>query len=241
MLPDDCIRVSVTWKPIPSSTMWVGEEAVTTWHMRLHHFTGNVFDWQNNMDTLPGRLSSKFADHWSVIGAVHPNNVHISEIKTAHLDPSGHTLHEGAFTLGAGDLTGGASASMMPPEVALCVSWWAYEPGSFAANKGRKRGRFYLPYIATSVSDSTGKVDATHLTALLAGYQAFINDVQGMHTQEDIAVVTSPDYFDWAIVSNVDATFHNADWVSIDDHFDSQRRRQHQTPANRSVLALSHS
>lgn len=130
---------------------------------------------------------------------------------------------------------------MMPPEVAVCVSAWAYPPGGFASNKGRKRGRFYLPYLASGTLAQHGRLSTAFTSSLATASQALFNDIQGMHTfNEDTPPDPNPDYWDFVVASKVDASWHNVDFVSVDDIYDSQRRRQHKTVPVRNVLPITH-
>lgn len=239
---DELVRVTMTWLPAPG-VLWTGEEAVTTFHLRHHHITGNGFTWSDQVTHLAQQLRDKWVAHWTgtELAQTIAGGARISEFKVAHLDPAGHTLEEGVFTVASGDLVGEASLSMMPPEVAICVSSWSYPPGGFATHKGRKRGRFYLPYIATQTAGSDGKITPTHQNALAAIIQTLFNDIQGMHTfNEDTPPDPNPDFWDFVTASKVDASWANVDFVSVDNHFDSQRRRQHQSPPVRVALPISH-
>jgi hypothetical protein len=239
---DELVRVSMKWRPPSAATSWAGEEAVTTFHLRHHHITGNGFTWSDQMPHLAEALAGKWSDHWSPeIVALLATGSSLVEIKAAHIDSAGHVIDEGAFSGSPLPLVGAGGTNMMPPEVALCVSAWAYTPGGFAVNKGRKRGRFYLPYIATARSTSQGRLDPDVGAAAATNFQDLFNDIQGMHTfNEDTPPDPNPDYWDFVVASKVDASWENVDYVSVDDKFDSQRRRQHQAAAQRWVEPISH-
>lgn len=236
--PEDIIRVSVLWKPTGAGR-WGGEEAVTTFHLKPNLHPPQSFTWSDEMAWLPEQLANKYEAHagdflWAI-----SNDAEIVQFKCAHLEAAtGHVLDEGAYDVPSGVLQGIATTGMMPPEVAVAVSAWSYLPGGFASNKGRKRGRFYLPYVAKGLVETDGTIKESSATDLANGFKNLFNDIQGMHTHEAGGI--DPDYFDFITVSKVDATWHNVDWVSVDTHFDSQRRRQHQAPPVRFVQPIAH-
>lgn len=111
-------------------------------------------------------------------------------------------------------LSGGA-ANMLPPEVSIALSMRAGIVGR------RGRGRMYLPAVASTTNDNSGKVVAGNRTALANATAALItaiNDQPGLDTLQTRVIVTSAAATDCVLPTE----------VRVGDHFDAQRRRQHQ-------------
>jgi hypothetical protein len=161
-------------------------------------------------------------------------------VKVAQIAADGTTVSEGLAAISGGDCDGSSSASLLPPECSIKLGLFSYLPGSFAAHKGRKRGGMFLPYVVNSMCDSGGKIRDDKALALLTGWQTIFNDIQGMHTMADDDPVAN-DYWDTGIASRVDATFAQLNYLVVDNHMDSQRRRQHPTPATSQHATITHS
>lgn len=122
----------------------------------------------------------------------------------------------------------GGSAANMPPEVSVCVSLHAPVLGR------RGRGRMYVPALSSSSSyvlDPTGKVHATFITNMRTYAKTFVNAIDNSsgYTFCDRQVV---------VMSAGSQSCIRPNTVRIGDHFDVQRRRQHQVPEVYASTAL---
>lgn len=231
-------HVQTLWRPVAAN--WVGEEAITTFWLNHIHFAGNGFDWTTAVGDIADGIAARYNTHWDALAAYVSVQAHLVAVKVSHIDSTGHDLDVATSSGSPLPLAGEAGGTMMPPEVALCVSEWGYEPGTFTTHPGRKRGRFYLPYLPSSTLTAQGALSDAEVLAIVTAWQAFLNDVQGMHVGSTLPGSDS-DYMSLVNASKVDATVTQVGWISVDNHFDSQRRRQHQVPPTKQVLTISHS
>lgn len=237
--PDEIARVSMIWQPTGSE--WAGEQAVNTFHLRHHHITSYPYDWAAAVDYTAGKLHEKLVAAWGGISSFHSTRARVVGFKVAQLDSAGHTVSEGVYSDTLGDLVGTGGSNMLPPEVASCLTLWGFPPGGFTLHPGRKRGRMYLPYLTTALCDVGGTIKSDLRDGMTEGWGAFFNDVQGMHT-DGSSDLGEHDYWELVVVSSVGSGLASqVDSLSMDSHFDSQRRRQHQSPPVRGeIVAISH-
>lgn len=96
------------------------------------------------------------------------------------------------------------TGGLCPTEVALCLS---YSADDAAAGTPRRRGRIYLPWFAGSNRPPVG-----HQTALL-------------NFGELLAQVGLAGNTTWKLYSRADAAYKKIESISVDDEWDTQRRR----------------
>lgn len=230
-------RVNLIWTP--KSPDWAGEQAICGFWVRHEHFTGNDFDWDQELGYLASNTAGKLVDHWGDLAGEFGSGYWISEVTAAQIGTDGTEINKKTTSLTSSDLAG-AGTAVLPPEVALCVSLYGYIPGTFAAHRGRRRSRMYLPYLNAAMADNSGKVAS--LDTVQAHWTSFFNDIQGMHIHESpVPPGGSSDYWSLSAASSIDGSVTQIERVGVDNHFDSQRRRQHQTPATVSLGNLVHS
>lgn len=233
---DELVRVNLTWKPAGSAA-WAGEEAICGFWLHHHHFTGNDFDWSRDLQDAADKTVDKLVSHWGDLGSHHGGSYEITQVKAAHIGTDGKEIDAKTSVPDADALKGNAGG-VMPPETAVVISLLGYVPGQFTSHPGRKRGRMYLPYIATSSADTSGKISTQ--AAFVDHWTAFFNDIQGMETGNPIPPGGSNDFWELVVPSRIDATVAQVERIGVDDHFDSQRRRQHQTPPTWVYGTLDH-
>lgn len=237
--PPDMMRVRLR------ATLWESgaeqEEAQFAFYGQRVHNTGTSTDWADNVQEVANKVRDKWNDHMTYKSAW-GGDVHMDSVKVDHLNAAdGKTLDQGVALFTGADAWQGAGPKSLPWETSLCVSLFGYERGIFAANKGRRRGRFYLPPMSSGVlNDVGGEIDSTPLGYISGCIHDFLNDVQGMTIGGD-GVGTAPDYFNLVIMSIgtplkplSPTTFPVTD-VYIDSKFDSQRRRERQQPARQTL------
>ena len=236
--PDEIARVTLHWAA--REPLWTPEIALNTFHLRHHHTPPNTFTWSHAVQFTADRIAAKLVSHWATMGYVHSSLYGITGVTVAQLDSAGKTVSEGSHTMTTDEPLHGVGTHVMPPETAICLSMYGYTPGGFATQKGRKRGRIYLPYISRDFLADTGTVDTTGIGSLLDGWASFLNDVQGMAMTDEGDGLTA-DYAELVVVSSVGAGLATqVQSIVCDNHFDSQRRRQHQAPAVAQNRLISH-
>ena len=217
-------RVQMTWQPAGSAA-WTGEEAICGFWVNHAHTTGNTFSWDTALQQLADDTVSKLVSHWADLGSHHGGSYEIVQVKAAQIGTDGSEINA-KTSVPDTDALKGNGGGVMPPEVAVCISLLGYVPGTFVSHAGRKRGRMYLPYIATSQADTSGKISSQ--AAFVDHWTAFFNDIQGMHVGTTVPPGGSSDFWGLVIPSKIDAGITQVERIGCDDQFDSQRRRQHQ-------------
>lgn len=119
----------------------------------------------------------------------------------------------------------GTGTTTLPPEVSVAQSMRAAIVGR------RGRGRMYLPFPASSVSDSSGILGGVAQTGMATQLKTLLTNLEnqaGFDTMKVNVVVMSAASETAVIPSE----------VRIGNHFDAQRRRQHQVDESYSSLPL---
>lgn len=149
------------------------------WGHRFHR-VGNGTDWPNDVQTI----AEKVRDAWVATvptKSLYSSAVNLKSAQVYHMGTDNKTLDKGEATFDGDDTWNGTASGGLPWECATVVSLWGYTPGAFTQNKGRKRNRFYLPPMATSVMGTyNGKLTSAAQATITSEIGAFLNTVQGM-------------------------------------------------------------
>lgn len=180
-----------------------------------------------NMD--PARQVDLAEDFWTFLDAT-KGLLHTSwswtHVKIAPVLADGHYGFTGAATYDfTADIVGTTAGAVLPPEVAACVSWRAPISGRSG------RGRMYIPGVASTSLATNGTIHANSrdtLSAAAATFVANLDDAPGADEQGTILMVTSAGK----------ATGVRPSQVRVGDHFDAQRRRQHQAVETYTTVTL---
>lgn len=230
-------KVSLTWAP--NETDWEGELAVNTFWLQHNHFTGNDFTWSTAVQSISDTILDKFTDHWAGVEGLFAGGYQIQTIKCAQIDSTGHAVSQGTTPVTSGTLVGTGTSGVLPPEVALVLSLYGYPPGAFVPQRGRKRGRMYLPYLAGSTLSANGKVSSAAMDTAMSGFGAIFNDIQGMHVGVPVPPTNSSDYMALVVASGFGIATQ-VDHLAIDNLFDAQRRRQNRATATKETVTIEH-
>jgi hypothetical protein len=123
-------------------------------------------------------------------------------------------------------LAGSLGTGCLPPEVAVAVSLRAAIIGR------RGRGRVYIPGLTqAALTSADGTVASGTRTALRDAMATLITNMQDIPGVEDYGPIVS-------VLSAGSATAVRPAQVRVGDHFDVQRRRQHQVPETYSSVSL---
>lgn len=214
---------------------------VNTFGMQHRHYTANDWTWSTEVQNAATNITQKLVSHWSNLHQMFSDQVRIDGVKVSQLGPDGRVVSEGYDNITDNALAGGYSGQAMPPECAWILGLWGYSPGSFTQDPGSKRGRMYLGGLSSSLQTNDGLVDQTISTGFLAAWQAFFNDVQGMHGGGAPGGQQDSDYWKVGIISNTKGTFTQLAQVTAEDSFGSQRRRQNNRKPVRVSRPIAHS
>lgn len=123
-------------------------------------------------------------------------------------------------------VVGGNSNACLPPEVALAVTFRAPVIGR------RGRGRFYLPALTSqAVVTGDGTVLGTTASGIVGMAVTLLSNIDNMPGTESYSTVVG-------VMSAGSATAVRPAQVRVGNHFDVQRRRQHQVIESYTTTAL---
>lgn len=240
--PADIMRVRLR------ATLRVGADAVEEAQFgfwgQLFHREGNLTDWDTNCQDAATGIRDRWNEHITNKTAW-TDAVTMDTVKVDHLAAAdGTVLNQAIATFTGDDAWQGTGTASLPWETGLVVSLFGYDKGTFASHKGRKRGRMYLPPMATTViSERGGLIQDSVLTSLNTNFGAFFNDVQGLNLGTTINP-DGPDYFNLVVVSRgtpekeLPPTTTPITHMYIDNKVDSQRRRQRSEDATSTLTTV---
>lgn len=225
----------------------VAEEAeFGFWGHRVRTGGADV-DWPNDVQFAAEGIRDRWNEHITAKN-MFPQSVRLDFVQVDHLAAAnGAVLDQGVALFDGDDAWRGTETNSLPWECALAISFYGYTPGTFTQNKGRKRGRMYLPPLAANtLSGGDGQFSDGLLQQLVPMFVAFFNDVQGMELPG--AGPLTGDYWDLVVVSRgtpdkiLTPTAYPITRIQADTKIDSQRRRERQQDANNvSFGAVAHS
>lgn len=163
-------------------------------------------------------VATAILNYWNDVKAYFSASFSLARVKTALIAPDGSYAYPSSIYSLASPLAGGGSAATScPPEVAICTTLRAPVLGR------RGRGRWYSPppTLQASTSDS-GKVLAGLRTILVNKGKTMMDAFNAVGTgATDYAPLI-------AVASATSPTMIRPTQLRVGDHFDAQRRRQHQ-------------
>lgn len=199
------------------------EEAAFGFHLRN---ADTVSD--ENCALLATHVLNAWNDQMTAVIGFFAAKVKMVDVMCYHLDSSGHADHAGGSnfaTSGTGSYQGTATTSL-PWECSPVVSLHAYGASDFIAHKARRRGRYYLPPVASAmINNQDGIMNSGDVDSLQAASTAFleqVNDIPSGLTDQARVV----------IYSAVDGATYDVQQVITSSSLRSQRRRERQQPVN---------
>jgi hypothetical protein len=232
---------------IPPGTLRVTfQTALGGSEIALYGFHCQVLDVEAVSQSLLVQVAEKARDAWldsmSAEKGAYSTGVVWQAVRCDLLDPQPGPSHLKVVDSGfanfaqSGDGSyAGTGATSLPWETSMVVSLAAYPAGSFAVNKGRRRGRFYLPpMVPAVVSGPTGEFTPQTLTNSVAAFGDFLEQMTGEISD------TIPDQLRVVVLSQVDDAVRPVEHLWIDSKVDSQRRRENRQPARqREIYSLT--
>lgn len=239
MIPEDVVRCNLNFST-------VGEEiAVCTFNVKLNHVTGATTDWAE----MTQDLAQKTYDAWK--GAFPSitqrryfgSQLVLRDVSTYHLDAAtAHTLHKGAYAPAPGsEWKGGGSNKPLPLEDTVVVSLYGYLPGTFVPERGRKRGRMYLPPMdseaLTTDTPRWGRLAVAAQGDLKTAAGNFFNDMQGKSVGDDPLGIGQS--WELVVLSKTGSLATPVQAIRVGDVIDTQRRRRNKLPEAYQDVAIT--
>jgi len=181
----------------------------------------------DNMDA--GQQIDMAEDFWTFLNAIKTNQYNgfkWTHVKIAPILADGTYGAPSATYTFTSPLVGASAAGTLPPEVALAVSFRAPIIGR------RGRGRFYIPALAPSLTlaaDGTASTGA--ITPLLAAAKTLSDNLKNVPGADNYTPMLS-------VLSAGSVTAVRPAEIRVGNHWDAQRRRQHQVPETYTSQAL---
>jgi hypothetical protein len=194
------------------TTAGVNGTLTRTWAARL----GPLASTDNADAGMQADLADDFWTYLNAIKAYHSNYWRWTHVKIAPIVAGGAYGAPSAVYQFTSPITGTGASPTAPPEVAIAVSLRAGIIGR------RGRGRFYLPGLSSAATVSgDGTVQSACATALVSATTTLVSNLQDMPGTEDYGPTV-------AVMSAGSTTAVRPTEVRVGNHFDAQRRRQHQ-------------
>jgi len=185
-----------------------------TWTARL----GPVGSVDNADAAMQADLGDDFWTYLNAIKAYNSAYWRWTHVKIAPILADGAYGAPSAVYTFTTPIVGTGAVPALPPEVALAVSFRAGIIGR------RGRGRMYLPGLSsTACVTGDGTVMSSAATALVNATVTLVSNLQDMPGTEEYGPTV-------AVMSAGSATAVRPTQVRVGNHFDAQRRRQHQVP-----------
>jgi hypothetical protein len=227
-VPEDVVRVNLNF------AMEGGEIAVSTFHLKLAHEAGASVTWDEMTQQAADKVLDKWQSHCqgTAFRDLFSTSVSLQSIATYHLEAAtGHALDKGIAVPPNGGGWSGTQGQSLPYECAMAVSLYAYAPGTFVAQRARKRGRFYLPPMAPQVmagagASSAGRIATTAVGAAAGAIGPFLNDVHQMSVGQDPLGIGQT--WNLVVLSRAGVMTNVVQAARFGDVMDVQRRRRNQ-------------
>lgn len=205
------------------------------WAQRFHR-AGNPTEWDQDVQEVAAGVRDAWVTHCAT-KSLYSSAVNMKAAQVYHMGTNNRTLDLGEALFDDDNTWNGTAAGGLPWEAAVVVTLWGYTPGAFAPNKARKRNRFYLPPMATSVMTTySGKITDDARGTLTTEIAGFLNEVQGLNIGLG-GPGNDPDYVNLVCLSKGDTapgggasprdpSVTNLLTMGIGNVVDSQRRRR---------------
>lgn len=208
-------------------TLGTGTGEIWSCGIRLHsgdytgydeetHFTGDIVP---ALAAWIGRATSKIASQCALKFAKY-NFINAA----GHYDDPGNTREYVWVTAP----TGGGGSTSLPYQATVVLGW-----RTDAAERGRaSKGRIFSPMPATTVTFTTGLFDPTHALGMAQSAATLLNTLDvGFGASSTIRP---------HIMSGVDGSFNEINYVVVDNRIDTQRRRANSLVAAKSTAVVTY-
>lgn len=192
------------------------------------------------LEAVAEKARDEWLGAWGSLTSLFSPAVVFESVRIDHLDPQPGLSHlhvtDSAFssfgTTGPTAFAGSGSNSG-PWSSSVVVSYAAYSPGEFAVNKGRYRGRYYLPPFNNGMATgATGELSETNTQAVATAAGNFHEALN------DLVSETLDDQLQLVVLSRADDTARRVEQVWVDSKLDTQRRRENRQKATQRKVVL---
>lgn len=220
----------MVWTPIGNGEVALdsGTQAGTngtltrTWQARL----GPIGSIDNADAAMQADLGDDFWTFLNTIKSLQHSSWRWTHVKIAPILADGSYGAPSAIFQFTTPLVGSLSTGCLPPEVAVAISLRAAIIGR------RGRGRVYIPGLTqASLTSADGTVGSGHSATLRDAMATLVTNLENIPGVEDYGPLVS-------VLSAGSATAVRPAQVRVGNHFDVQRRRQHQVAETYSSVSL---
>lgn len=188
-----------------------------------YHIPGNTIDLDADTTEAAGNIRDKWIADCDALPSYTSSVVKAELVDVYAMDTSGKALAKGTSAFEGGSTWDGTGSQSLPWQSAIVVSLFGYVQGTVVQQRGRKRGRIYLPVPSANALASDGGLTSGVQGGILDNMGTFFNDVQGMHMG---ANTTGWDYWNLGVVSRTGGIFTEIIQVGVGRIVDTQRRRR---------------
>jgi hypothetical protein len=219
-VPADTVRTNLVWK-LPND-----DQAVTTLHFRHEHLQGNTLDWAGDMTQRYADLvRDALISVRSAVQGQFSGGLSAVRVDAYHLGTDGLTIDKRTSTFtGANAFAGTGTSNPLPMDECIVVSLYGYDPLTYTPQSARKRGRIYLPAVNSALLTNRGENSSPQAHA--NNWAGFFSYMAGRKMDSR---PTGSERAHVAILSRANVALYDIVAVSVDQLFDTQRRRENKT------------
>ncbi len=202
-----------------------GSDATWNYSCKWHAVWGNDPDTTTVGLDEQADMAADCLTFWNSIKTYCNTGIRLVSVKLAVLQPDGTYSYDSSEWRLKTPVPG-SQTDAAPPETSLALTIMADVIGR------RGRGRMFLPGLGRGVMAANGKVSSGMATATAGYVKTLIDNLQNFPglARDDFPLVV--------VCSNNDHTAIRPQTVRVGDHFDVQRRRQHQVVETMTYLPL---
>jgi len=194
----------------------VGNVPGETWSCGIRLMAPDGWGGFDEVDYLNGLAKDALAAWYVRAGSKIGNNSKLAFAKMNFINAEGHYDDPGNTNAyyWPTPVTGGVTSAAQPFQISVVLGWRTNDVTRGYASKGR----IYSPAPVVSISPSTGLFPAADALAMATSAALLLNTL-------DVGFGGGGGMIRPAIMSGVDGSWHQIDWVWVDNRIDTQRRR----------------
>jgi hypothetical protein len=197
---------------------------------------GTTPGWQDMVDAIALKGVTTWSDEWGG-GGFSPSLVAVRCVAYHYDQPLKNVLDRGEAAFDGDNAWSGSASASLPAENSVVASLYGYDPSGFVPQRGRKRGRIYLPTPGASAVDGTGRLTTANQGTYRDHMVAWFNALTGV-----LDLDQSPDnIMHWRpqVVSRAGSMNTLVRFIRVGQVIDTQRRRRNAMAENYLTAAVN--